>query len=57
MYRYHWEKIDVGHYWDLKGTAVYRDKDLYKYLLLAFLAAYCASLAFLSSFSYQKKPG
>ena len=19
MYGYHWEKIDVGHYWDLKG--------------------------------------
>ena len=34
-----------------KSTAVYKDKDLYKYLLLAFLAAYCASLAFLSSFS------
>ena len=20
MYGYHWEKIDVGHYWDLKGS-------------------------------------
>ena len=22
MYGYHYEKIDVGHYWDLKGGAM-----------------------------------
>ena len=43
IYGYHWEKIDVGHYRDLKGLCMKAPKVLLFYLFVCFLG-YCSAV-------------
>ena len=45
MYGYHWEKIDVGHYWDLNSQAGFR-KAGFDYCYLVVFAAVVGMVLF-----------
>ena len=46
MYGYHWEKIDVGHYWDLKGQEGFRKAGFECCYLVVFTAVVVGMLLF-----------